>query len=194
VEDERKMEVFEAILGRRSIRRYLSKPVGEEKIIKCLYAAVWAPSANNSQHWNFIVVTDAETRKRMAEVHTWGRFMAEAPVVIAVVGDPSRSSFWREDLGAAVQNMLLAAYAQGLGTCWMGVAGTSYEKPLKKILGVPENLRILCTVSLGYPAEKPFKRREPLSRKVHWEKFGVQKEIKEPAIELSSGSSSANFS
>ncbi|MEM3645104.1 MAG: nitroreductase family protein [Candidatus Bathyarchaeia archaeon] len=176
------MDVFEAILGRRSVRRYLSKPVEEEKLIKCLYAATWAPSAHNSQHWNFIVVTDQETRRRMAEIHRWGRFMAESPVVIAVLGDPSKSSFWREDLGAAIQNMLLAAYAQGLGTCWMSVADTPYEEPIKKLLGIPENLRVLCTVALGYPAEKPSGKREKLSRKVHWEKYGVQREIKEPVI------------
>lgn len=118
----------------------------------------------------------------MAEIHKWGRFMAESPVVIAVLGDPSKSGFWREDLGAAVQNLLLAAYAQGLGTCWMGVADTPYEEPIKGLLGIPENLRVLCTVSLGYPAEKPIRGREPLSRKVHWEKYGVRREIKEPSL------------
>lgn len=171
------MDVFEAILGRRSIRSYMDKPVEEEKILRCLFAASWAPSAHNSQHWNFIVVRDAETRKKLAEIHRWGRFMAESPVVIAVVGDPSKSSFWREDLGAAVQNILLAAYAQGLGTCWMGVADTPYEEPIKKLLGVPENLRILCTIALGYPAENPIRGRENLNRKVHWERYGVQREI-----------------
>jgi len=87
------MDVFEAILGRRSIRRYLDKPVEEEKILKRLLAATWAPSAHNSQHWNFIVVRDAETRRKLAEIHRWGRFMAESPVVIAVIGDPLKSSF-----------------------------------------------------------------------------------------------------
>lgn len=176
------MDLFEAILNRRSIRRYMSKTVEKEKVLNCLYAAIWAPSAHNSQHWNFIVVTDAETRRKLADIHRWGRFMVESPVVIAVVGGPSKSAFWREDLGAATQNLLLAAYAQGLGTCWMGVADTPYEEPIKKLLGIPENLRVLCTVSLGYPAEKPVKGREPLSRKVHWEKYGVQEEIKEPSI------------
>lgn len=176
------MDLFEAILGRRSIRRYLNKPVEEEKILKCLHAAIWAPSARNSQHWNYVVVRDAETRRKLAEIHTHGRFMAESPVVIAVIGSPSKSIFWREDLGAAVQNMLLAAHAQGLGTCWMGVADTPFEEPIKKLLGVPENLRVLCTVSLGYPAEKPIRGREPLSYKVHWEKYGIQREIKEPDL------------
>lgn len=176
------MDLFEAILGRRSIRRYLDKPVEEEKILKCLYAATWAPSAYNSQHWNFIVIRDTETRRKLAEVHRYGRFMAESPVVIAAIGDPSKSSFWREDLGAAVQNMLLAAYAQGLGTCWMGVADTPFEEPIKKLLGVPENLRVLCTISLGYPAEKPSRGREPLKRKIHWEKYGVLREIEEPSL------------
>ncbi|HDO41627.1 MAG TPA: nitroreductase family protein [Candidatus Bathyarchaeota archaeon] len=170
------MDVFKAIFGRRSIRKYLDKPVEEDKLIKCLQAAIWAPSAHNSQHWNFIVVKNAETRRKLAEIHRWGRFMAEAPVVIAVVGNPSKSSFWREDLGAAVQNMLLAAYAQGLGTCWMGVADTPYEEPIKNLLNIPGNLRVLCTVALGYPAESPSRSREPLNRKVHWEKYGMQRE------------------
>jgi len=176
------MDVFEAIRGRRSVRRYLDKPVEEEKILLCLYAAHWAPSARNSQHWNFIVVRDPETRRKLAEIHRWGGFMAESPVVIAVVGDPELSSFWREDLGAAVENLLLAAYAQGLGSCWMGVAGTEYEEPIKKLLGVPEKLRILCMVSLGYPAESPTRVRQPLDRKVHWEKYGIQKIFEEPKL------------
>jgi len=174
------MDLFEAIRGRRSVRRYLDKPVEEEKVLRCLYAAHWAPSAHNSQPWSFVVVRDPETRRRLAEVHRWGRFMAEAPVAIAVVGDPGLSSFWREDLGAAVENMLLAAYAQGLGSCWMGVAGTEYEEPIKRILGIPGRLRVLCMVSLGYPAEKPTRGRQPLKSKVHWEKYGVQRDFEEP--------------
>ncbi|MEM2960917.1 MAG: nitroreductase family protein [Candidatus Bathyarchaeia archaeon] len=176
------MDVFEAVMGRRSIRRYLDKPVEEEKILKCLHAAIWAPSAHNSQHWNFIVVRDAETRRRLAEIHRWGKFMVESPVVVAVLGDPSKSSFWREDSGAAVENMLLAAYAQGLGTCWMGVADTPFEEPIKRILSVPEKLRVLCTVSLGYPAEKPIRGRDALSSKIHWEKYGIQRGTEEIKI------------
>lgn len=174
------MDLFEAIYGRRSVRKYLERPVEEDKVIKCLHAAIWAPSAYNSQHWRFIVVSDPETRRRLAEAHAYGRFMAESPVVVAVLGDPSKSPFWREDLGAAVQNLLLAAYAQGLGACWMGVADTPYEKPIKEILGVPESLRVFCTISLGYPAEKPVSWREPLSKKIHWERYGVQREVGEP--------------
>jgi len=116
------MDVFKAIRGRRSIRSYLDKPVEFEKIIKCLEAARWAPSAVNSQPWEFIVITDKNTREKLAEIHRSGRFLRESPVAICVLTNPRKSpNYYHGDAAVATQNLLLAAYAQGLGTCWISV-------------------------------------------------------------------------
>lgn len=167
------MDVIEAIKTRRSIRKYKSTPVEDDKIIECLEAARWAPSANNSQPWEFLVVRNAETRRRLAEIHRYGRFMAESPVVVVFIADPAKSENWYHgDVAVAVQNFLLAAHSLGLGTCWMGVINTPFEEPIKKLLGIPDRLRVLCTVSVGYPDEKPTRTRKPLEEITYWDKYG----------------------
>lgn len=170
------MDVFDAIYGRRSIRRYSSRPVEEEKVLKCIDAARWAPSAVNSQPWEFIIVRDEATRRRLAEIHRWGRHMAESPVVIIVLADPRKSpTYWQNDTGAAIQNLLLAAYAQGLGTCWIGVYGSRFEDDIKRLLNVPEHLRVVCAITLGYPNECPSSTRRDIKEIVHWEKYGCRR-------------------
>ncbi|MEM2197333.1 MAG: nitroreductase family protein [Sulfolobales archaeon] len=170
------MDVMEAIKTRRSIRRYKSTPVEDEKVIQCLDAARWAPSAMNSQPWEFIVVKDPDMRRKLAEIHRYGRHMAQSPVVIVVLAKPV-SRYWHGDAAVATQNLLLAAHSLGLGTCWMGVIDTEFEEPIKKLLGIPKDLRVLCTVSLGYPDESPTRTRIPLEEKVHWEKYGSKKKL-----------------
>ncbi len=169
------MDVMEAIKTRRSIRKYKPTPVEDEKIMECLEAARWAPSANNSQPWGFLVVKNPETRRKLAEIHSYGRFMAESQVVVVFIADPGRSSNWYHgDVAVAVQNFLLAAHSLGLGTCWMGVLNTLFEEPIKKLLRIPDGLRVLCTVSVGYPDEKPSRSRRPLEELTHWEKYGLK--------------------
>lgn len=167
------MDVIEAIKTRRSIRKYRSTPVEDSKIIECLEAARWAPSAYNSQPWEFLVVRNPETRRKLAEIHMYGRFMAESPVVIVFIADPEKSSIWHHgDVAVAVQSFMLAAHSLGLGTCWMGVMNTPYEEPIKQLLKIPDKLKVLCTVSVGYPDEKPSRSRRPLEETVYWETYG----------------------
>jgi nitroreductase len=167
------MEVLEAIRHRRSIRKYQTKEVEKEKLNKILEAARWAPSASNKQPWHFIVVRDDETRKQLADIHTYGRFMKESPVVIVVLGYPEKHpKYHLADPHNAVQNILLSAYSQGLGTCWMGVRDTDFEPRFKNILQIPNDLRVVCAVSLGYPNEERQSNRFSLDEIVSWEKYG----------------------
>lgn len=167
------MDVFDAVRNRRSIRKYRKDPVEDEKIRKCLEAAQWAPSASNRQPWHFIVVRNEEARKALADMHPYGRFMKGSPVVIVVLCDPEKHpKYYLYDPCIATQNLLLAAYSQGLGTCWMGVIGAGFEEDMKKLLNVPERMRILCCVSLGYPDETPSSTRRALQDIVSWEKYG----------------------
>ncbi len=166
------MDVLKAIRERRSVRKYTSDPVEGEKIDKCLEAARWAPSASNKQPWHFIVVKDETTREKLAKMHPYGKFMTESPVVIVVLGDPERHpKYYLSDPAIATQNLLLAAYAQGLGTCWMGVRGASFEGEIKELLDVPERMSIVCCVSMGYPDESPTSSRRAREDIVSYEKF-----------------------
>lgn len=167
------MEVLEAIHQRRSIRKYQSKNIEEDKISIILEAARWAPSASNKQPWHFIVVKDDNTRKQLADIHTYGRFMKESPVVIVALGYPEKHQRYHlSDPHNAVQNILLSAYSLGLGTCWIGVRDTDFESKFREILNIPSDVRVVCAVSLGYPNEERQSNRFPLHEIVSWEKYG----------------------
>ena len=167
------MDVMEAIKGRRSIRKYSDKEVDKELIIQCLEAARWAPSASNRQPWHFVVVRNDEMRKKLAEIHPYAKFIAESPVAIVSIGDPEiHAKHWGNDTGLANQNLMLAAYSMGLGTCWAGVMGAEFEGKMKNLLNIPDHMRILSLMALGYPADPPgSKSRKPLDEIVSWESF-----------------------
>jgi nitroreductase len=167
------MDVLEAIQNRRSIRSYLSKEVEEEKVNVILEAGRWAPSASNKQAWHFIVVRDFKIRKKLAKVHPHGSWMDQSPVVLVVLGDPEKHPKYHLcDPHNAVQNMLLAAYSLGLATCWMGVRDASAEPEFREILDIPENLRVVCAVSVGYSDVDRSSSRQPIESIVSWDKYG----------------------
>ncbi|MCK5301607.1 MAG: nitroreductase family protein [Candidatus Thorarchaeota archaeon] len=167
------MNVLEAIRNRRSIRSYLAKEVEEEKINLILEAGRWAPSASNKQAWHFIVVRDLKIRKKLAEAHPQGRWMDQSPVVIVALGDPEKHPKYHLcDPHNAVQNMLLAAFSLGLATCWMGVRDASVEPEFREILDIPENLRVICAVSVGYSDVDRSSSRQSIENIVSWDKYG----------------------
>jgi len=165
------MDVLEAIRNRRSIRRYHAKDVPDEKLMQVLEAGRWSPSAHNSQCRKFIVVKDQGTRRELARVAPYGAFLTEAPVAIAVVIDPLVSNHPVEDGAAATQNMLLAAHALGLGSCWIGAYGSGYEDRAREILGIPGDKRLLSLISLGYAADSGGTTRMELGRLVCYERY-----------------------
>ncbi|MHA2209639.1 MAG: nitroreductase family protein [Candidatus Thorarchaeota archaeon] len=164
------MDVLEAIRNRRSIRKYKDTAVEEDKLRAILEAGQWAPSASNKQPWHFIVVRDKQMREKLADAHVYGRFMRESPIVIVVLGEPARQPRYNlADPHNAVQNMLLAAYGQGLSTCWMGVRDTDIEPVFRKLLKIPEDVRIVCSVSVGYGDQERTSNRRPIEEIVSWE-------------------------
>lgn len=150
------MEFNEVIKIRHSVRKYNSKPVEEEKILSILEAARMAPSWANRQCWEFIVVKNEGTIKKISE-YTSAKFVSEAPVVIFVCANPERSGkrngmdYFLVDAAIAMEHIVLAATNEGLGSCWIGAFE---EKPLKEILNVPVNYRIVAFTPVGYPADK----------------------------------------
>lgn len=168
------MDVFTAIEQRRSIRKYKDKPVEEEKLQKVLEAARLSPSARNEQNWKFVVVKDADTREKLTEA-IGQPFVREAPIILVCCGTEPNAIMrggqprYTVDLSIATAYMMLAAYEQGLGTCWLG----SYdEKAVKKVLEIPEKVRVVSITPLGYPNESPAPRpRKSIDEIVSYDKF-----------------------
>lgn len=164
------MEVLEAIRTRRSIRKYKSKPVPEEELVKILDAGRWAPSASNSQPWKFIVLRDAKVRENVAQLLPVGKFLAEAPLGIAVVSDRRESPRAVEDGSLATYSMLLAAHSLGLGACWL--APSFNENELKELLGIPQEARLISVISVGYPDEACSMTRKELEDITFTNRYG----------------------
>jgi nitroreductase len=166
------MDVMEAITGRRSVRKYSLDPISEEELRQILEAGRWAPSRGNSQPWTFIVMKDDQVRKDVAAVISTGKFLAEAPVGVAVVVNPESSKHPEQEGAAATQNMLLAANGLGLGTCWISVHGTDWEEAVQRMLGVPDGEWVISVISIGHAAENPEKGRKELDQIAFTDKYG----------------------
>ncbi|MFU2157470.1 MAG: nitroreductase family protein [Caldisericum sp.] len=168
--------ILEAILKRRSVRNYQEKDVEEEKLKEVLEAGRLAPSACNIQPWKFVVVKDKETRKKMVSACANQKFVGEAPVLI--VGCITERGYlmggWYDsnilDLGIALDHMTLQAAHLGLGTCWIGAFN---EGEVKKLLNIPQNVRVAAILTLGYPRNGNIfeKDRKSLEEVVSFEKF-----------------------
>jgi nitroreductase len=172
-------DVFEAVKNRRSIRAFQEREVSEEQIETIIDAAIHAPSAGNIQPWEFVVVTDWQVKRQLAVAALNQSFIEEAPVVIVVCADEARSGqgygsrgvglYCIQDTAAATQNMLLAAHAMGLGTCWVGAFR---EDMVRKALKTPSHVRPVAIVPVGYAAEEPaLRRRRSVSEVVHRDNF-----------------------
>jgi len=173
------LELFEAIKTRRSIRAFTNEEVSEEEVRKLIDAARHAPSAGNIQPWEFVIVRDPQRKHRLAAAALNETFIEEAPVVIVVCtneiqsdlgyGDRGVTLYCLQDTAAATQNILLAACALGLGTCWVGAF---YEEEVRKVVNAPRGVRPVAIVPVGHPAEKPSPRlKRPVTDIVHYETF-----------------------
>ncbi len=170
------MDVMEAVRIRKSVRKYRSEPVEEEKLMRVLEAARLAPSARNMQEWRFVVVRDAGTRARLREAAKNQRFVEEAPVVIAACAEQTDHVMacgqlsYPIDVAISLDHLSLAAVEEGLGTCWIGAFD---EGAVKEILGIPPHVRVVELMTLGYPADPApvEKDRLPIDRIVRFERW-----------------------
>lgn len=169
------MEVIDAILSRRSIRKYTKDAIPEELIVELLKAAMSAPSARNEQPWHFVIIDNRKILNDIPQVHPNASMLPEAPLAIIVCCDlrvDEGRGWWVQDCSAATENILIAANAKGLGAVWCGVYPREDRVAgIQKILGFPEHIVPLCIVSIGYPAEnKPPANRYDASR-IHRNKW-----------------------
>ncbi len=192
------MDILTAIETRRSIRRFTDQPVEPEKIKTILDAARKAPSWTNGQCWHFIVVTDQNTKEKIAELSSVESFfaprgyktnpaqkgIAKAPVVIVATANPKASGnlwgqpYYMTDIGIASQNIMLTAHSLGLGTVFVGVF---YEDKIKELLDIPEDIRVVGLFPIGYPATEQRKKtgRKELKEIASSEKWGNPFDIKD---------------
>jgi nitroreductase len=169
------MDVVTAISQRSSVRAYKATDVEEDKLKKILEAARLSPSASNRQEWKFIVVRNKEIKKKLARAAFGQIFIGEAPVVIVACGTEAKAIMacgqpaYTVDVSIACAFMVLQAYELGLGTCWIGAFK---EDEVKKILEIPEEVRVVAMTPLGYPGQPPSKKvRKSLDQIVCFEKF-----------------------
>jgi len=170
------MDVYEAILTRKSVRSYQPTEISDETLQKLFEVARLAPSAGNRQEWRFVVVRDSATRTQLAKAARDQMFIAEAPVVIVCCAETDKhvmscgETCYPIDVAAAIDHLTLAAAAEGLGTCWIGAFD---QAKVKSLLEIPADIQVVELLPLGYPADpsvKP-KQRLPLEELVHYEKW-----------------------
>lgn len=164
------MDTFEAIRTMLAVRRYEDKPVPAATLRRVLEAGRLTGSAKNLQPWHFIVVQDRKTLQKLGTLARTGAHVAQAAAAIVVLVD--RSPFAVSDASRAIQSMLLAAWADGVGSNWVGFGGL---EEIKALLGVPGRLDLVAILPLGYPASavgKGRKDRKALSAIAHRERFG----------------------
>ncbi|HYN89592.1 MAG TPA: nitroreductase family protein [Ardenticatenaceae bacterium] len=165
------MEVFEATRTLLAVRQYQDRPIPEEVIRRIVEAGRLTGSSKNGQPWHFVVVQNRETLQEFGVLARTGRFIADAPLAI-VVAVERQSPSGLSDASRAIQSMMLVAWADGVGSNWVGYLNLPQIKPL---VGLPDELEVVAIVSFGYPLEeigKGKKRRKPLAEVAHRERFG----------------------
>jgi nitroreductase len=164
------MDVFEAVRTLLAVRTYQDTPVPAEVIQRIVAAAHLTASASNRQPWHFIVVQDRDTLRQLGAIARTGPYVAQAPLAVVVAVE--KSPFAVSDGSRAIQSMMLTAWADGVGSNWVGFLGPAEVKPL---LGIPDELEVLAIVPFGYPAQRVGhgkKQRKPLGEVVSRERFG----------------------
>ncbi|MDD2218663.1 MAG: nitroreductase family protein [Desulfoplanes sp.] len=167
------MELFEAIMNRRSIRKFTEEPVPDKQVTRILESAMMAPSAGNAQPWQFIVVRDKEIQSKVKEINTYASFAPKAPVGILVCGDLSLekyAGYWVQDCSAATQNILLAVQGLGLGGVWTGIYPIEDRVTgFKTLFNLPDQVIPLGYVVIGHPAQQPTAASRYNAERVHME-------------------------
>ncbi len=167
------MSVKKIIAQRRSVRRYLDKPIEREKILTCLEAARLAPSADNVQPWRFLVIDDPELKDELVNnvfsgIYSVSKFATKAPVLIMIlarldilanrIGKQIQGvNFYLIDSGIAGEHIVLQAEELGLGTCWIGWFNS---RKARKILEIPKKYKIVSLLSMGYYEKKPSREKK----------------------------------
>ena len=152
------MSVIDVIFNRRSIRRYEDKEIPQDVLDKIVEAGSQSPSAANRQPYHFVIVTDSEIKQELSG--RFSRFLKNAPVILVGCANPKAllTGKWATiDVTIALENMVLAAWSLGIGSCWIG---SFNEQKVKELLKIPEDWKVVALITFGYPAETPKARKK----------------------------------
>lgn len=164
------MDAIEALRKRRSVRAYKTgAPIPKESLETIVDCGRLAATARNVQPWEFIVVTEPDRLNQIAAISEHGKHIAQSAACISVVCEDTK--YYVEDGAAATQNILVAACALGLGTCWVAGDKKVYANQLREILGAPDTHKLFSLISLGYSASVPTPKKRALEEVLHWEKY-----------------------
>lgn len=165
------MSFIDTVLSRRSIRRYEKQDIPKDVLDKILEAGRQAPSAGNKQPWHFIVLSDYDIKEKLSH-GKWNTFVKDSAVTIVgcgYIGDEYGRKWSTVDISIALQNMVIAAWGLGIGSCWIG---DFKEVEVKSLLNIPEDRKVIALVTFGYPAEKIESReKKPIDEIVSYNKF-----------------------
>ena len=165
---------MDAILSRRSIRKFTAREVSTDAVEYLLRAAMSAPSAGNQQPWHFVIIRDRVTLDRIPTIHQYAAMMKEAPVAILVCGDlelEKNEGFWIQDCSAATENILIAAESRGLGAVWVGIYPRNNVDAFQQLFNLPGSVIPLSIVAVGWPGEKKSPSDRYEKSRIHHEKW-----------------------
>ncbi len=165
-------EVYETVRTVLAVRAYQDTPLPADLVRRIVDAGWLSASSMNAQPWHFIAVQDRETLRRLGAVARTGPYIAQAPLAVVVVVE--RTKFAISDASRAIQSMILTAWAEGVGSNWVGFVGMLDD--VKPLLGIPAELEVVAVLPFGYPAQaagQGIKRRKPFGQVVHGERFGT---------------------
>ena len=156
------MELMDTILKRRSIRQYSGEEIPDETLRQILLAGLLAPTSRNLKPWEFYVIRDKETLRKLSSAKSaGGEMLAECSAAIAVFGDSKKMDTWVEDCSISMSFMMLMAEEKGVGSCWVQIhfrtdaSGKAAEENVREILAVPARFRIVGILAMGIPADEP---------------------------------------
>ena len=169
------MDALETIMTRRSVRSFTREDVDPDAVETLLKAAMAAPSAGNEQPWHFVVIRNRETLDSITQVHSYASMLKEASLCICVLGEKAlekHEGMMPQDLSAATQNILLAARAIGLGSCWCGVhPRPEREEGMAELLGLPPGIVCFSIIAVGHPAVEQGQADRFQPARVHEERW-----------------------
>lgn len=165
--------------NRRAVRDYLKKPISDEQIQEILKTAMYAPSGYNKHPLEFVIIKNETIKEKLALTNQWSSYANKAAALIVICADADQSMVWLEDASIAIGYMWLKATQLNLGACWVHIKdskrlnGDGGENYVRKILNIPWNFRVVCFLTLGYPAASTPKHHEDEYRaeKIHYEQW-----------------------
>jgi len=166
------MDALKALAARKSVRSYAKKAVPARLLEKIINAARLAPTACNVQPWEFVVITEPGLLSALAGLCEYGRFIKDAGAAVIVASQDTK--YYLEDGCAAAENILVAATACGLASCWVAGDKKKYATAVLDLAGLPEGYKLVSVLALGYPCAKAASsgvKKRPLAEVLHWQQF-----------------------